>query len=56
MGVTAIVDCIGRPEAALDPLIHFPIRPIRSMGGATRSCRPEFNQSKDETMDTNQPA
>ena len=56
LGVKAIVNCIGRPEAGLDPLIHFPNSTNPLYGGQDQMVPTESNQSTDETMDTNQPA
>jgi microcompartment protein CcmL/EutN len=56
LGVTAIVDCIGRPEAGLDPLIHFPNSVNPLFGGRDQLVPTESNQSADKSMDTNQPA
>ena len=56
LGVTAIVDCIGRPEAELDPLIHFPNSANPLYGGRDQMLPTDFPKKTDESMDTNQPA
>ena len=56
LGVIAIVRCLGRPEAALDPLIHFPNAENPLYGGRDQLLPTDFPQSSNKSMDTNQPA
>ena len=56
LGVTAIVDCLARPDPGLQPLIHFPNSANPLYGGRDQMVPTDFPQSTDEPMDTNQPA
>ena len=56
LGVSAVVSCLGRPEPALDPLIHFPNAENPLYGGRDQLLPTDFPQPADKPMDTNQPA
>ena len=56
LGVAAIISCLGRPEAALDPLIHFPNAQNPLYGGRDQLLPTDFPQPTDKSMETNQPA
>jgi microcompartment protein CcmL/EutN len=56
LGVSAIVSCLGRPEPALDPLIHFPNASNPLYGGRDQLLPTDFPQPTDQPMDTKQPA
>ena len=56
LGVTAIVRCLGRPEAALDSLIHFPNAENPLYGGRDQLLPTDYPQPTEKPMDTNQPA
>ena len=52
LGVTAVVSCLGRPEAALDPLLHFPNASNPLYGGRDQLLPTDFPPTTDPTMDT----
>jgi len=56
LGVVAVVSCLGRPEPALDPLIHFPNADNPLYGGRDQMLPTDFPQRTDKPMETNQPA
>lgn len=53
LGVTAIVRCLSRPEAALDPLIHFPNAQNPLYGGRDQFLPSDYPEPKNQTMNTN---
>jgi microcompartment protein CcmL/EutN len=56
LGVAATVGCLGRPEPALDSLLHFPNSSNPLYGGRDQFLPTDFPQSTDQPMDTKQPA
>lgn len=56
LGVAAVVSCLGRPEAEIDPLIHFPNGSNPLYGGRDQLLPTDFSQPADQPMDTKQPA
>jgi len=56
LGVTAVVRCLGRPEAALGPLIHFPNAENPLYGGRDQFLPTDFPPTTDESMDNKQQA
>lgn len=56
LGVTAVVRCLGRPEAGLDPLLHFPNADNPLYGGRDQLLPTDFPQPPDPPMDNKQPA
>jgi len=56
LGVAATVRCLGRPAAALDPLIHFPNASNPLYGGRDQLLPTDYPQPADKFMDPNQQA
>lgn len=56
LGVAAIVDILGRPEAGLDPLINFPNSANPLYGGRDQMLPTDFPKPMDQSMDTKQQA
>jgi len=56
LGSTALTRCLGRPEAAMDRLIHFPNTLNPLYGGRDQLLPTDFPSPKDRVMDSNQQA
>ena len=56
LGVAAVVSCLGRPEEALDPLLHFPNAANPLYGGRDQLLPTDYPQPTDKSMDTKQAA
>jgi microcompartment protein CcmL/EutN len=56
LGVAAVVGSLGRPEAAIDALIHFPNGSNPLYGGRDQFLPTDFPQPLDKPMDAKQPA
>jgi microcompartment protein CcmL/EutN len=52
LGSAAVVRCLSRPEAALDPLIHFPNSQNPLYGGRDQFLPTDFPKSQDLPMNT----
>ena len=53
LGSVAVVRCLSRPEAALDPLIHFPNTQNPLYGGRDQFLSTDHPATKNQTMNTN---
>ena len=53
LGSEAVVRCLSRPEAALDPLIHFPNTQNPLYGGRDQFLPTDHPENKNEPMNTN---
>ena len=53
LGSEAVVRCLSRPEAALDPLIHFPNANNPLYGGRDQFLPTDFSERKNLSMNTN---
>jgi len=53
MGSAAVVRCLARPEAALDPLLHFPNSLNPLYGGRDQFLPTDYPITKPRTMNTN---
>lgn len=53
LGSEAVVRCISRPEAALDPLMHFPNTQNPLYGGRDQFLPTDYPETKTQTMNTN---
>lgn len=53
LGSEAVVRCLSRPEAALDPLIHFPNAQNPLYGGRDQFLPADFAATTDQSMNTN---
>ncbi len=53
LGSAAVVRCLSRPEAALDPLIHFPNSTNPLYGGRDQFLPTDYPETKPKTMNTN---
>ena len=53
LGSTAVVRCLSRPEAALDPLIHFPNSLNPLYGGRDQFLPTDHPENKTQPMNTN---
>ena len=49
----AVVQCLARPEAALDPLIHFPNTQNPLYGGRDQFLPTDYPETINQTMNTN---
>ena len=56
LGVTAIVRCLARPEAAIDQLLYFPNAANPLYGGRDQMLPTDFPQPPNQSMDPNQQA
>jgi len=53
LGSQAVVRCLARPEAALDPLIHFPNAQNPLYGGRDQFLPTDYPETTNQTMNTN---
>jgi len=53
LGSRAVVRCLSRPEAALDPLIHFANANNPLYGGRDQFLPTDYPETKSQTMNTN---
>ena len=53
LGSKAVVQCLSRPEAALDPLIHFPNTKNPLYGGRDQFLPVDYPETKNQPMNTN---
>ena len=53
LGSVAVVRCLSRPEAALDPLIHFPNTQNPLYGGRDQFLPTDHPENKNQPMNTN---
>jgi len=53
LGSTAVVRCLSRPEAALEPLIHFPNSQNPLYGGRDQFLPTDRPETKTQSMNTN---
>lgn len=56
LGVSAVVRCLSRPEAAMDALVHFPNTQNPLYGGRDQFLPTDHPQPRNQTMTTNQEA
>ncbi len=56
LGATARVQCLSRPEPALDALVHFPNAVNPLFGGRDQLLPTDFPQPENQTMNTKQEA
>src|ERR1044071_3537753 len=52
LGSSAAVRCLSRPEAALDPLLHFPNSQNPLYGGRDQFLPTDFPATQDQPMNT----
>ena len=53
LGSEAVVRCLSRPEAALDPLIHFPNTQNPLYGGRDQFLPTDYPETKNQNMNSN---
>jgi microcompartment protein CcmL/EutN len=53
LGSEAVARCLSRPEAALDPLIHFPNTQNPLYGGRDQFLPTDYHETKNQPMNTN---
>ena len=56
LGSAAVVRCLSRPEAALDPLLHFPNTQNPLYGGRDQFLPTDYPETKNQTMNPNHQA